>query len=270
MLLCLIFLPIVKKRVYEVFLLTHAGCALVMIYSIWRHTQSQGKQWIFPLIYLSTFTLSRVGQLTRILYRNIVIGGSPVRLHVHPYVGDLVPLTISLPRPWKVRAGEHIRLGVPHIGIFYSLQTHPFTICWWDSNDRGQAASVSILLRPRSGFTRKLIEQLEPRQQCRAWFDGPFGPSSVNWKLDQHVGSYGHLLMFATGIGIAAQIPYIKEVIDGHNRAQVCTQRISLVWQLDHPNDWGSASDWLQDLVAQDAGYVSSSLYASTIYILTC
>ncbi|KAJ5901439.1 hypothetical protein N7495_001967 [Penicillium taxi] len=60
--------------------------------------------------------------------------------------------------------------------------------------------------------------------------------------------------MVATGIGIAAQLPYIKALLDGHDRAEVCTQKISLVWQLDKIGDWESARDWLQTLVEQDNG----------------
>ena len=39
--------------------------------------------------------------------------------------------------------------------------------------------------------------------------------------------------MVATGIGIAAQLPYLKELIKGFNNCETRTRRIHLVWQLD-------------------------------------
>jgi NAD(P)H-flavin reductase len=114
------------------------------------------------------------------------------------------------------------------------------------------------MFRARTGFTRKLLNYVEPDREYWAWIDGPFGPSPVHCcGISKEVGDYGHLLMVTSGIGIAAQLPYIKELLERRRNAEVCTQKISLVWQLDRTGDWESARDWLQQLVEQDAGYVS-------------
>ncbi|CAG8133864.1 unnamed protein product [Penicillium nalgiovense] len=230
MFLALVILPLVKKRVYEVFIITHIGCAITIIYGVWQHTRSaDGSFWVFPLVFTCTLITTGLLQLIRIIYRNVV-----------------------------VRAGQRINLGVPSVGIFYIFQSHPFAISWWESDVNGRAVSISILLRPRSGFTKRLFDRIKPNRDYGAWIDGPFGPSSVSWRLSCNVGDYGHTFMIATGIGIAAQLPYIKELLDGHEKAQVRTQRISLVWQLDRIGDYESARDLLQVLVRQDNGYVST------------
>lgn len=242
--------------------MSHLACAIALIFTIWKHTRAMpGKSWAYALGYLCTFSVIGLLQGIRILYRNFVIGKSSVRLRLRIYKGDVARMTLSLPRPWTVRAGERISLGIPYVGIFYLFQSHPFTITWWESDSKGRAVSISVLFRPRSGFTRKAIERIVPEQECGAWIDGPFGPSSVHtigWSGT--VGDYGHVFMVATGIGIAAQLPYLKELLDGHDNAQVRTQKISLVWQVDREGDWESARDWLQSLVAQDNGYVSIEL----------
>ncbi len=46
------------------------------------------------------------------------------------------------------------------------------------------------------------------------------------------VGDYGKVLMIATGFGIAAQLPYLKELVRGFNNYQVRTREIRLIWQL--------------------------------------
>lgn len=38
---------------------------------------------------------------------------------------------------------------------------------------------------------------------------------------------------------IVTQLPYIKKLLNGRDKAQICTQRISLVWQLEEEGDWG-------------------------------
>lgn len=154
-----------------------------MVYSLWQHTRSiQGGIWIFPIAYTCTFTITGALQLSRIIYRNVAFGRSHVRLNLEPHIGDVALITLSLPRPWAVHAGQRINLGIPHVGIFYLFQTHPFAISWWENDIQGQAVSVSILLRPRSGFTRRILDRVEPNTECAAWIDGPFGPSSVNCK----------------------------------------------------------------------------------------
>lgn len=229
-----------------------------MVYAIWQHTRSAERSlWILPVAYIGSFATTGALQVIRIIYRNVVIGRSHVRMSLQTHVGDVARITLSLPRPWAVRAGQRVNLGVPHVGIFYLFQSHPFAISWWESDISGRAVSISILLRPRSGFTKRLLDRIEPNRECGAWIDGPFGPSSISWRLTDTIGDYGHIFMIATGIGIAAQLPYIKELLDGHEKAEVCTQRISLVWQLDRVGDWESARDLLQILVRQDNGYVS-------------
>lgn len=257
MLLALFLLPFVKKRVYEVFHITHVACAVTLVYAIWQHCRlTKGENWAFALTYTTVFALTGVLQLMRIIYRNRVFGRSHVRLNVQPYIGDVALITLTLPKPWTVRAGQRINLGIPRVGITYVLQTHPFAISWWETDVKGRAVSISVLLRPRSGFTRRLFDNVKVINGCGAWIDGPFGPSSVGWKLNGKVGDYGHVFMAITGIGIAAQLPYIKELLDGHDRAEIPTQRISLVWQLDQAGDWESTRDILQMLVRQDNGYV--------------
>ncbi|KAJ5110860.1 hypothetical protein N7532_001395 [Penicillium argentinense] len=194
-------------------------------------------------------------QLMRVFYRNIVIGKDPVRLSLSSHRDDIGRITISLPRPWVVRAGERINLGVPHVGIFYLFQNHPFTIAWWECDSKGRAISISVLFRSRSGFTKRLLERVEPNKECGAWVDGPFGPSSVNTISSTAIGDFGHVLLVSTGIGIATQLPYIKEILDGYHQGKVRTRQISLVWQIDQAGDWECSRNWLQALVEQDNGF---------------
>ncbi len=43
---------------------------------------------------------------------------------------------------------------------------------------------------------------------------------------------YGTVLLIATGFGIAAILPHLKELLEGYERCEVVTRRIHVVWQL--------------------------------------
>ncbi|KAI9767709.1 MAG: hypothetical protein M1839_004370 [Geoglossum umbratile] len=65
-------------------------------------------------------------------------------------------------------------------------------------------------------------------QHCemKAIIEGPYG-NELNLEL------YGTVLLFATGIGIAGQLPYVKQLLEGYHNCEVKTQRIALFWEMD-------------------------------------
>lgn len=258
MLLLLLVLLMVKQWVYEIFLITHLACAFSALCMTWRHIQPERKARSYVLVCLGTFVATGVLHLLRILFRNIVFRGSTMRMSIQLHAEDMVCTKLRLPRPWAVCAGEWVTLGVPFVGLFYLLQAHPFSISWWETNYSGKTDTIYLLFRARTGFTRKVWRCLEPAREYWAWIDGPFGPAPVHQcGTTQDMGDYGHILMVTTGIGIAAQLPYIKELVKMCWEAGVHTQRICLVWQLDWTGDYECTRDWLQHLVKQDNGYVS-------------
>lgn len=230
----LLVLPILKWDLYEIFAKTHRGIALFLLYAIWRHTKNIGNCKWYTIACIALFAATLLLQTARIIYRNVVFGRKSVQLTIIPAQNSLIA-ELTLPRPWKFQAGERINLTVP-LGLLSLFQTHPFVITWWEDHAGGNGGSIFLLIRPRSGFTKKLETHVEPGKQYSALIDGPYGPSPIRLLgFPSQIGDYGHIFMAATGVGIAAQIPYIKELIEGRKRGQVRTQRIVLVWQLELP-----------------------------------
>ncbi|PWY96035.1 FAD-binding domain protein [Aspergillus sclerotioniger CBS 115572] len=253
MFLVLLLFPLVKRRVYEIFLKIHQGCAIFTLYSIWRHVNaSYTRYWVYLLT--ATFTTTAILQVSRIIFRNISRGKKSTRFVTQSCGDGMIRVTLLLPRPWTIRAGERVNINIPGLGFRYTFQSHPFSIAWWEEDTSGRVQSISLLIRARSGFTRKLIDYSTSSIQQRAWIDGPFGPSSVSSIGPLGVGDYSHVFMVTTGIGIAAQLPYIKELLSETRKGRTRTRKISLVWQLQREGDWEGARDWLQDLVEQDNG----------------
>ncbi len=191
---------------------------------------------------------------------------------------SVLQVDVTVPRPWHVEAGQFVFLSIPSLGIFTGLRGHPFMICWWERDGKG--LKISLLVKSRSGFTaeldrhantkltRKEEEMKLPRpanKKLLAFIDGPYG-------VQHDFGEYGTVIMFATGIGIAGHIPYIKDLIRGYNSSMVKTHRIRLVWELKKKCEWyhcsiraanllilgqeGWVYDWMQKLMESDTGYV--------------
>ncbi|KAG2026233.1 hypothetical protein GB937_001741 [Aspergillus fischeri] len=67
-----------------------------------------------------------------------------------------------------------------------------------------------------------LLDCIESGCEGWAWINGPYRPSHTSiFGYSPEVGDYGHIFMAATGMGIVAQLPYIKELLDGQRQGQV-------------------------------------------------
>jgi predicted ferric reductase len=167
------------------------------------------------------------------VFRNVVVGRSFASVIATP-VSDLtvvdgprldtttvLQVDVAVPRPWSVRAGQHIFLSIPSLGILTGLRGHPFTIVSWHRGRQG--LNISLLIEVRSGFTRALCQQAH--KPLRAFIDGPFGGT-------HELGEFGTVIMVATGIGIAGHLMYLEKLVQGYRKLEVKTRRIVLIWQI--------------------------------------
>lgn len=138
-------------------------------------------------------------------------------------------VVISVTRPFVVRAGMTVYVWMP-VSLWSAFQSHPFAIVWWENNGDGKATSITLLVQKRSGFTRRLLHH--QNTAFIAWVDGPYG-------IPMDLKPYNRILMVATGIGIAAQISYIKELLEINMRHSVIGRNIFVVWEVDDDSKWG-------------------------------
>jgi NAD(P)H-flavin reductase len=86
------------------------------------------------------------------------------------------------------------------------------------------------------------------------YFSGPHGRTV-------HVDEYGTVLLVASDMGIASQLPYLAQLIRNYNNGRSCTRRVYLVWELSHwtkqhPGAIEIANRLLNEDI-QDRAYVS-------------
>ncbi|KAM3074510.1 hypothetical protein ACMFMG_002688 [Clarireedia jacksonii] len=221
-LLSIMSLYFVRRIIYEWFLHSHLILTVVAVVALWFHLiPKKPTARIFLRIGICLWTILTLIHAAIFLLRNFVRGKAIASAEV-TNLPQAMRVTIKVPRPWNVKAGQYIYITVPAAGITSIFQSHPFMIAWWDRSIDG--LTISLLVKPRRGFTGNLARLSD--QKLTVFVDGPFG-------LQHDLGVFGTVIMFATGIGIAGHMPYIKELVCGYNSCEVRTRRILVVWQLD-------------------------------------
>lgn len=202
--------------------------------------------------------LSAVIRGLRVLYRNFVFGRRLPTANIRTGPEDHTLLvSINVSRHWKVRAGQYIYIWMPVAGIF---QSHPFSVIWWDDE------LIWLLIQPRHGLTGKMqalsgglwthyaVNRSTTARKYDYRDNGPYTTVLVDgpYGHQQDLQPYGTVLIIATGIGIAAQLPYIKELLNGCYNGETKTRRISVFWEKERKGDHDCIADWWDELLLLD------------------
>lgn len=225
---------------YEIFLNFHLVLSLAVVAPLYSHFPGDPRE--PPTLYVLAagilFVSSECVRLGHIVYRNKRFGKPLSRATVReitfkrPTGGDIplsdaVHLHVPLSRSWTRRAGQYVYLRMPGVSLTSFAQLHPYYVAWWYSED-GHDYAVFILQK-RRGFTDSLYRKTEsPKRPLdySVWLEGPYG-------ADLSLGSYGTVLLFATGIGIAGQLAYVSQLLQAYSNHESMTRTITLSWQLN-------------------------------------
>lgn len=85
---------------------------------------------------------------------------------------------------------------------------------------------IVLIIEKRKGFTASLKLCAGPGAGIKALIDGPYG-------RDLHLSSYGMVLLFASGIGIAGQLPCVRQLLQEFHMCKTNCRRIVLFWEMD-------------------------------------
>ncbi|KAL4985850.1 hypothetical protein BDW68DRAFT_189307 [Aspergillus falconensis] len=245
-LLASFILLIIRKCLYEIFIKMHYFLGILALVAIWRHIRLLKASKLFTQIYLLVgsciLTVTTILHWSLLVARNITSRQFGSRARARKTGEDTAVVVIPLNKPFTVRAGMVIYLWMPGVNYLSIFSSHPFMIAWWETNREGKATSISLLIEKKDGFTRHLVDQLSHNrdQQFIAWIDGPYGGRPFD------LATYDQALLFASDIGIASQIPYIRELLDVHPK------EIYVVWEVDNESLFGWVYQWMDQLLAED------------------
>lgn len=143
--------------------------------------------------------------------------------------------------------------------------SHPFSVGWSESeevftDEKGipmtrqetlgtQKTTLSLLVRRRTGFTNKLFQRalssVGSRVTLNAWAEGPYGGI-------HSMDSYGTVLLFAGGVGITHQVPFVRHLVQGHADGTVAARRVTLVWIIQSPEHLEWIRPWMTSILAME------------------
>ncbi|KAF5535135.1 FAD-binding domain-containing protein [Fusarium mexicanum] len=158
-------------------------------------------------------------------------------------IGHGVEIQVSMPRPLKYRAGQFVFLSIPRLAAF---QSHPFQIAW-EYLGEGGCQVIVFVVQPRHGFTSRL-RLAAPMRDYAALVEGPYGRSIATEQ-------YGTVLLFATGIGIAGQLPYMKEQLHLYREWRTQTRRHVLFWEMDAEEYRYWVNEWINEILSWNIAY---------------
>ncbi|KPI37685.1 Ferric/cupric transmembrane component 7 [Cyphellophora attinorum] len=153
-------LPILRSRLYELFVILHAPVAYGFIGLLFWHCNNYLTSWSY--LY-STIALASVSLVLRLFYLNWT---NPLRASF--LIGEESAVTIlpenavkvTIPTQKKWKPGQYVYLRMPGVALF---ENHPFCIASLCSEDfpseyGEQYRDMMLIFRPFGGFTRKLYD----------------------------------------------------------------------------------------------------------------
>ena len=140
-----------------------------------------------------------------------MVAGQPLVVIKLTKSQDVIKLIFQPLYSWKVCAGQYIYIRAPAIQFWSFAESHPFCVAWWENSPDGKAVTMSILAKVKSRFIRSLL--ISCYNKVCILIDGPYG-GPINIK------PYTGVAMMATGTGIAAQLPYMKELLEFQKSAK--------------------------------------------------
>lgn len=225
-----------RRSFYEVFIQLHFWATAFAAVALLKHLAEQrlaARRYILVGIVSGLF-LTAVGAISDCL-RNVRLGRGrwlpkmSVEKVYRTADDDQIVMNgayhvhLWLNRSFKVHPGQYLYLIVPWLGLPSLFQRHPFWIVWWDQDNVRDGIHLQLLVRQRRGFTHRLLSYRDKKYS--AWIQGPYGQT-------RDLAEFGTVVMFATDIGIAAHLSYLKCLLYGYAMSSVCTRRAIVVWEV--------------------------------------
>lgn len=226
---------------YEIFLKTHLILALAIVFILWFHISLTSRSTAIILgVASGIWPIQQIFWAIRICYRNLGSQSSKATIST-PHLGhdpssQAMDITLTLRRPWQIKPGQYVYLTLPNISRHHGgfLQAHPYIVAWTEGSD------ISLIVQRQSGFSNDIFAATH--RKTSVLVDGPYGQT-------QQFTNYDKVLFIASGIGIAAHLLAIRELLIAHENRSARVRRITLLWFLETAGKLWNYKHWLPALI---------------------
>lgn len=257
----------IRHAFYETFLNVHKLMALTFLIGVYVHLKWDNLPQVpWAIVCFVLYGGEYFARVFIILYHNYSRKYGWTEVEVEALDAEATRLTFKLPRPWHPKPGAHVHVYIPTLAW---LSSHPFSVAWNDVRpvtvgraanmlptsekedldyDRKTelAGTVSLVVRARSGFTKKLFDransQPDRKWRTRGALEGPYGGHDS-------LRSYGTLLLFAGGVGITHQVQYVKDLVEGYHNGTAAARKVVLIWSVPNTEALEWVRPWMDEIL---------------------
>ena len=227
--LCVASLPVVRRLMYELFVVLHVPAAVVFVAMLFWHCHKYLTSWNYLWATVAIWLSSYLIRLFKLNWTN------PWRLSW--LIGDeaainILPenaIRVTIPTQIRWRPGQYVYLRIPGISIF---ENHPFTIASLCSDDfpseyGEEYKDMALIFKPYGGFTRRVLDtatKMGPLHTYRVFLDGPYGG------MQRSLDSFDNVVLVAGGSGITALVSHLLDLVKRMRDGKAVTRKIQIIW----------------------------------------
>ncbi|KAK3985248.1 putative ferric reductase transmembrane component [Cladorrhinum sp. PSN332] len=224
------FAPL-RRMSYEFFVLQHVVTAVIFLWLVYVHIPVDARYNVWFAIAAMCF--DRVCRTVLLLWQNIKLlpdkskctGGQKIGHQAQVRaVGDSITVVTIKDVHFKWRAGQHLYLWMPQVGI---AEAHPYTIaCAHQLPETCICNSIQLVVRKHKGFSKRLHDFASESQaagkkdRLTVFVSGPFGVPP-RWDV------YETIVLISASTGASFTLPILESVLQ--TKATNCVKRIDFL-----------------------------------------
>ena len=260
----------IRSAFYEVFIHLHVGLIILALVFLFFHLAGfQQRNYLVAAVVV--WVTMRLLRLLTFIKCNVGREGTKASVEVLP--GNALRISISTARKVQARPGTYFYLYIPSVGLWTS---HPFSIAWSDQElplslttsesiyeeklpakrsgvDPDSRQILSAVIRRRTGFTDLLYQKADNAGAHNGVKLTLNAYVEVGYGIHQSVlSSCGTVMLFAAGVGITHQIPYVRHLVEGHAAGTVAARKVVLVWVTQSPEHLEWIRPWMTQILSME------------------
>ncbi|KAK4661187.1 ferric-chelate reductase Frp1 [Podospora pseudopauciseta] len=228
---CVSGLAPLRRLSYEFFVLQHIVTAVLLLWLIYVHIPVDARYNLWFAI--AALCFDRFCRTVMLVWQNVkalpdkkrCMGGQRIGHQAQMRaVGDSITVVTIKDVHFKWRAGQHLYLWMPRVGI---AEAHPYTIaCAHQLPETCICNSIQLVVRKHGGFSKRLHElatkaQLAgKKERLTAFVSGPYG-APPRWDI------YETIVLISASTGASFTLPILESVLQ--HKGTNCVKRIDFL-----------------------------------------